>query len=511
MFNYLKVFLFRENSLRGASWILVITLAFSNLLGVVRDHFLTQYLPTERLDIYYAAFRLPDLVFNLLILGAIAAAVIPVLSRELKKNEAEAWRAASNLINVGLVILVVILGLLYLLLPIILPVIFAEFDTAKIQETITLGRWMLLSPLFFATSYFLGSILNIKKRFTIYALAPLFYNAAIIAATILGAERWGIRAPVAGVILGAFLHMVIQAPAVWALGFRPRPILSFKDPVVYRIYRLMLPRSLALGANQLQLLVFTIFASVIPGAIAVYNLADNIQTVPTVILGNSLATATFPRLAHLYDDNKDAFRGLLIKTIRLILVLIVPGTVGLFLLRAQVVRLILGYGEFGWSDTRAVVDTVGLFALGIVAQGLLPLLSRAFYALEDSFFPMKVTLWSVVVGIAGGYVGLQYLGVAGLALGFSIAGWVSCLWLLWELEKRVALRLGDVFWGVIGKVLFLTITMAFLMQVSKMMMAHFVDIDTVFGLLAQTVAAICVGVFYYLGGAWLWRVPEIRK
>ena len=503
--------IFRENSLKGASWILVITLAFSNILGVIRDHFLASFLPTDRLDIYYAAFRLPDLVFNLLILGAIAAAVIPVMSRALKENEEDAWRLSANMLNVGLVLLVGALAILYFLLPVVLPKLFHEFEASKVQETVTLARWMLLSPLFFAVSYFFGSLLNIKKRFLVYSLAPLVYNLSIIIATVVGAERFGIRAPVAGVIIGAALHMLVQLPAVMMVGFRPLLALNFREPMLGRVYRLMMPRAIALGANQIQLLVFTVYASTITGAIAIYNLSDNIQTVPTVILGNSFAAAVFPRLSGLYDDDKEAFRQLLLKISRLVLFLIVPSAAGLYILRAQIVRLILGYGYFGWADTRATVDTVGFFAIGIVAQGLIPLLTRAFYALEDSRYPMKATIISALIGVVAGYFGLKSLGVSGLAMGFSLAGWVNFFILLFGLEAKAKLKLTNAFWETIGQIVVLTLIMGVTMQGAKIFMANAFGIDTVARLLSQTVVAIIVGVVIYLGGAWLWRVPEIRK
>lgn len=502
--------IFRENSLRGASWILVVTLTMSNILGVIRDHFLAKTLPTDRLDIYYTAFRLPDLIFNLLILGAIAAAVIPVMSRELKENEEKAWQVASNMLNVGLLFLVGALIVLYFLIPYILPILVHDFDQAKINETIRLARWMLFSPFFFAISYFFGSLLNIKKRFIAYSLAPLFYNSAIIIATVFGAQRFDVYAPVIGVIAGAALHMLIQLPPVLRLGLRPQLSFNLKDAALRRVYRLMLPRAIALGANQIQLLIFTSFASSAVGAIAIYSLSDNIQTVPTVILGNSFATAVFPRLASAYDNDKEAFHKLLLKSSRLILFLIVPAAIGLFMLRAQIVRLILGYGYFGWDDTRATVDTIGFFAIGIIAQALIPLFTRAFYALEDTRYPMKATIISVLFGTIAGYFGMANLGVSGLALGFSLAGWINFFILLFGLEARTKLKITDSFWETIGRILALTLLMMLAMQLTKIAVGSMVDIDTVVGLFIQTVAAMVVAVIVYLGGAWLWRIPEIR-
>lgn len=497
--------------MRGASWILVITLAISNLLGVVRDHFLAQKIPTDQLDIYYTAFRLPDLILNILILGAIAAAVIPILSRTFRESEQEAWRLVSNLINIGAVMVAVAIVILYFLLPVILPFVVPDFPHSKLQETITLSRWMLLSPLFFSVSYIIGSVLNVKKRFMMYSLAPLMYNMAIIIAVVIGASTYGVRAPVVGVIAGAFLHMAIQAPVLFTLGFKPQFIFNFRDSNVRRIFHLMMPRAIALGASQIQLIVFTAFASSIAGAIAIYNLSDNIQTVPTVILGISFATAAFPNLAQIGKEDKEKFRTLLLRVGRTILFLIIPAAMILFLLRAQAVRLILGYGYFSWSDTRQATDTLAFFAAGIIAQGLIPLLARAFYALENTRFPMWAAAVSVVIGIIGGYFGIGNLGVAGLALAFAIAGWTQLFILLIGLENSIGFRLTREFWYSVCKIITLTLLAGIIMQLIKVGYASLWEIDKVYNLFLQTFLAFGAGVTVYLGGAWLWRIPEIRR
>lgn len=511
MFNYIKKALFRENSLRGASWILIVTLALSNVLGVIRDHFLAQSIPTDQLDIYYAAFRLPDLVLNILILGAIAAAVIPVLSRTFKAGEKQAWQLINNVLTLGVSAVIVALIVLYFLLPVLLPLIVPDFPQAKLQETIVLARWMLLSPLFFSISYIVGSVLNVRKRFFMYSLAPIMYNAAIIVFTVWGSGKYGVRAPVVGVVFGAFLHMAIQLPVLFQLGFRPYFNFDRKNKEIRRIFKLMLPRAIALGANQIQMLAFTAFASSIAGAIAIYSLTDNIQTVPTVILGVSFATAAFPSLAQIGNDDRNEFRRLLLRIGRIILFLMIPAATILFVLRAQVVRLILGYGYFGWSDTRQAVDTLAFFTVGIVAQGLIPLLARAYYSLENTRFPMIAALVTVVVGIIGGYFGLNALGVAGLALAFTIASWTQLFILLAGLEAKIKFRLTSEFWISVAKMIVIAAVAAVIMQMVKAGFASAWNIDKVYNLFIQTLLAFIAGIVVYLGGAWVWRVPEIRK
>lgn len=490
---------------------MILTLTASNLLGMIRDHFLAQYIPTGQLDIYYAAFRLPDLVFNILIYGAIAAAVVPILSRSFKANEKSSWELVANLLNIATLIVLIALVGLFFLLPILMPLIVPSFPTEKIQETIYLARWMLLSPLFFTISYIFGSVLNAKKRFLLYSLAPIVYNLSIIIFTLLLSQRVNVVAPIIGVIVGSFLHMLVQLPGAVAAGFRPHFKLNFQDARLKRILKLMLPRAVALGAGQIQLVIFTAIASSIAGAIAIYNLADNIQTVPIVIFGVSFATAAFPSLAHFGNDERSKFNNVLLKSAKAALFFLIPSSIFLFLLRAQIVRLILGYGYFGWSDTRQAADTLTFFALGVVAQGLIPLIARAYYALENTRYPMWSAIISVIIGVTVALFGFKGLGVAGLALGYAFASWVQLFILLVGLEWKTYINLSGSFWISVAKMLLLAIIASAVMQLIKHWYGSVWDIDKVYNLFVQTVVSAGVGILAYLGGAWLLKMPEIRK
>ncbi len=182
-----------KNTISGASWILVITLLLSNLLGLVRDHYLTQKIPTEILSSYYAAFRIPDLLFNVIILGAIASAFIPVFTSYItSKKEKEAWYIANSVINIAVIFLVGLAGILLVFMPQLISLLVPGFEEARRDLTISLARIMLLSPIFFGLSYIFGGILNSYKRFFVYSLAPLAYNISIILGTILFADAFGI-------------------------------------------------------------------------------------------------------------------------------------------------------------------------------------------------------------------------------------------------------------------------------------------------------------------------------
>jgi len=519
MFSAIKNIFVKENSVKGASIILVVTLMFSNVLGVIRDHFLAQKIPTDRLDIYFAAFRLPDLIFNVLILGAVAAAFIPVYSRYLKeKGQKEATELAQKTITVGAVSIAICLIVLFFIMPAVMRCLVPNFSADKRQDTIILARWLLLSPFFFTLSYFLGGILNSHKRFFAYSIAPLIYNLSIIVAVLLFAGKIGVKGVVIGVIVGAFLHMLIQLLAVSKVGFRFAFKFDYQDPGVKKIIRLMIPRAIGLGANQILLVAFTSFASAFPGGIAIYNFADNIQTVPSVIFGNSVALAVFPTLAGLSLSRvgeKKEFQRFFTRSVRAVLFYLVPSTAMLIVLRAQIIRLILGYGFFGWSDTKTATATLGFFALGIIAQGLLPLFARSFYAMHDTKIPMYSSIAAIFVSIILGFV-LSRLstdtvsGISSLALAYSIGSWLNLLFLVVLLNKKIAINFNGLLIFIL-KVIVLTLLMGVVMQYTKVVVSSFVDIDRVRFLALQMILALIAGAAVYLGAAWLLGFKEVKS
>lgn len=519
MFSSIKNFFVKENSVKGASVILIVTLALSNVLGVFRDHFLAQKIPTDRLDMYFAAFRIPDFIFNILILGSIAAAFVPVYSNVLKeKGGKEATRLAQASMTVGVSAIVVGLLILYLLMPFLMNYLVPSFDIAKKAETVVFARWLLLSPFFFTISYYIGGLLNSHKRFLAYSIAPLVYNLSIIVAVLLFAGKYGVKGAIIGVIVGAVLHLAIQLPAAYKVGFSLKFIWDLKDRGVRRILKLMGPRAIGLGANQILLVFFTSFASAFPGGIAVYNFADNMQTVPSVIFGNSFALAVFPTLAGLslkVPQERETFQKFFHKSLRAILFFIIPATALMIILRAQIIRIILGYGFFGWSDTKAAAATLGLFAISIIAQGLVPLFARSFYAMHDTRTPMYASLVSIAISIIIGFALTRNAvetasGVSSLAFAFSIGAWLNLFILAIWLGKKIAYNIEEIVSFILG-VVALTVVMILIVQGVKVLVGNLFDIDYVKFLALQIVLATIAGVGSYLGLAWLFKFDEVRK
>jgi len=500
----------KKNSYVGASVILIITLFLSNVLGVLRDHYLTQKILTDDLSTYYAAFRIPDLLFNVLILGAISSAFIPIFSSLLhQKKEKEAWQVASSVINIAILCLIVFCLILGLLMPYLAPLFVPGFSSEKLTTMIKLTRLMLLSPIFFGLSYIFGAILNSYKRFLVYSLAPLVYNLVIILGTLFLAPKMGIMGVAIAVVVGAFLHMMVQIPIAVKLGFKWQAILDFKNASVRRIGILMFPRAIGLGANQILLLIFTSIASVLGGsAIAVYNLADNIQTMPMVVFGTSFAVAIFPTLSEKFSHQDwIGFRTDFTKTMRSILFFMVPIVFGMILLRAQIVRLILGSGHFGWQQTVDTANTLGYFAIALVFTSIVPLLARASYALHNTKTPMIITVITVIISAILGKILAVSMGITGLALAYSIGSFFNALILYLFLRGKIKIEEWPVLIFFL-KIFAASIIMAVALQEVKFIMAIFVDMTRFWGVFLQTLVGMTVAISLYLILAWVFGCEE---
>lgn len=512
MRKFFRNFFDGKNSLSAASMILIVTLFLSNVLGVIRDHYLTQKIPTDTLSIYYAAFRVPDLLFNVLILGAISAAFIPVFSSLISnKREQEAWQTASSVINIAIVSLIFSCVILALIMPYIVPLFVPGFSTQEQTMTVKLARIMLASPVFFGLSYIFGAILNSHKRFAVYALAPLVYNVAIILGTLFLADRYGVTGVAVAVVAGAFLHMAIQIPIAIRLGFKWQLIFGIKNSFVRRIGKLMLPRALGLGANQILLLFFTTIASSLSGsAVAVYNLADNIQTMPMVVFGTSFAMAIFPTLSEKASEkNYEQFSMYFLKSLRSIIFFMIPISFGVYLLREQIVRMILGSGHFGWSQTNDTANLLGFFALALVFTSLVPLLARSFYALHNTKIPMFVTIVTVAVSILIGYLLSPSMGINGLAVAYSAGSLFNAITLYLLLRGRFKIDERSMIFFIL-KVLAASLIMAVAIW-ETVILTNIFNMHRFWGVFAQTAISTTVGISVFVLLAWIFNCEEIAS
>ena len=429
-------FFHSENSVRTASILLLVTLFISNLLGLVRDHFLASYIKTSELDIYFAAFRIPDLIFNMLILGAISSAFIPVFCEYIGNDKRkEGWHIANSFLNLAVLAMLVCSIIIFIFMPSLTSLVVPNFSDAAKQETASISRILTLTPIFFSASYIFSGVLNSFNRFAAYSLAPLVYNLSIIIGTLFFSKTYGIWGVAIFVVIGAFLHMAIQIPSAIKIGFTYKFVLDYGNKSIKKILKLMIPRTIGLSINQILLLFYTAIASTLAaGSISAFNFANNIQTMPTVVFGTSFATAVFPTLTtSVSKQDPETFSKYLNKSIRTILYLLIPIAMIFILLRAQIIRLILGSGYFVWQDTKLTALTLGYFAISIPFQGIIPLLAKSFFALKNTKTPMIISSISAVIGIIFGYYLAPGFGAAGLALAFSIGSAVNALGLFFAI------------------------------------------------------------------------------
>lgn len=490
----------KENSVRGASVILIITLALSNLLGFLRDHFLTKNISTSHLDVYNAAFRIPDLILNLLIIGAIFSAFIPIFSDFLSKDkEDNGFEVANTLINLSLIVVIGAAIILYFLIPAILPLIM-KFDSERMNEVIIYSRILIFTPIFFSVSYILGGMLNCYKRFFVYSLAPLIYNLSIIIGAAFLAPQFGLKAVVYMVVFGSMLHFMIQIPMVMKMGFRYKFKINLKNEAIPKIIKLMIPRTISNGASQIMLFFYTSIASALAvGSISAFSYATNIHTVPVVVLGSSFATAIYPILSLKFSQKKPLeFSQYLNKTVRAVGYLLIPSTVIFILLRAQIVRLILGSGKFDWNDTKVTAMVLGFLSLSILAQGLVPILSRAFFAMKDTKTPMYISLFTFIISIIIAYPLSANMGVAGLALAYSIGCYVNLILLFYYLNKTYPGTLDSKLAGAYIRIIFISTLMAAGVWATMHIVANLVDMNRFVGVLIQTLSSTLAGVAVFI-------------
>ena len=520
-----KFFNSKINSITSAAIIVAAASVASRFLGIFRDRILaSEFGAGNVLDMYYAAFRVPDLIFNLLVLGALSAGFIPIFTelcqRRIsfhffcfgkKKCQDEAWYVANAVLNVLGISLVILSAVLAIFAPLLMHLITPGFDYAKLATTVVLTRIMFISPFLLALSSVIGGILQSFKRFFVYSLAPIMYNIGIIIGALYFVPVWGVYGLAYGVVLGAFLHLIVQIPTAVSLGYRWQPVLSVTHPRVREIIKMMVPRTLSLAITQINLVVTTIIASTLAaGSLTVFNLANNLQSFPVGIFGISFAIAAFPTLA-----GYAASRELLIKNfsrvLRQIIFFILPATVLLLTLRAQIIRVILGAGVFSWEDTILTINTLTYFSLSLFAQATLPLLVRMFYVQKDSKTPFVIGLVSAFVNIALSWYFARRFGVAGLALAFSVANIVNFA-LLWLMLKIDLGELDE--WHILFatlKISFASLGAGIAVQAMKFVIVPYIDMTRFWGVLTQGLTAGMTGIVVFVLFAWLTRSEELEN
>jgi putative peptidoglycan lipid II flippase len=495
---------------------LIVTAAFfvSRLLGWIRVVVIgTTFGASGELDSFFAAFRIPDLIFQLVAAGALASALIPVLGGLLATDqEQRAWRVASTVTNLMMLALFVLAVVVAIAAPVLIPLITPGFDVVQTARTIELTRIMLLSPILLALGSVATSILNAQDRFTAAAMAPIVYNVAIIAAAIVLAPTLGVEGLAIGVVIGSLLHLLVQLRSLFAGGFRYEPIIERRDPAAREALILMAPRAIGLGVTQLTFVVSTTLASgLATGSITAFNIAFTILQIPIGVIGVPLGVVVFPSMAReLARGAVSEYMVLLTRSLRLLLFVMLPLTGLGMVLRQPIVGLLFDYGKFGQGAVDLTASTLLYFLTGLAGHALIAVLARAFYAGRDTATPVVAAILAVVVNVGLGIILVGPLGLSGLALAIAAGAWLEATVLLVILRDRYP----SLDMASIGRAFVESGVGAVAASVAALGTMHVLEgpLGTEpgkLGLLAMLVVAGTAGGLVYLGVSVALRIPEL--
>jgi len=517
-----KIFNSPSESITGAAIILAATSLISRLLGFMRDRVLAHYFGAgDVVDAYYAAFRIPDLTYNLIIIGAFSAGFIPVFTKLFNKNgffnidkeKNEAWKLVNNAINSLGFFLILLTVVLIIITPHLIPFIAPGFEGEKRDLTIKLTRIMLISPLLLGLSTVVGAVLQSLKNFFVYSLSPMMYNIGIIVGAVFFVPIFGYSGLAWGVLLGAVLHLLVQLPAFFSAGYRYNFFINFKDKNLITVIKLIIPRTLGLAAGQVNNILMTMLASTLAiGSLAIYNYANNLQSLPLGLIGVTFAIAAFPTLTLFVSNNdKESVIKTVSTTTRQILFFTIPLSIIFLMLRAQIVRVVLGTGAFDWEATIKTSDTLAFFSLSLFAQSLIPLLARTFYAFEDSITPFLIGIFAAVFDrIAAWYLINHNFGVEGLALAFSLGAIINMA-LLWVILRIKLKNLNEKeILSSLYKISIASICMGLTIQLLKNLLAPLINMQTFVGIFIQGAISGLVGLIVYILVALLLKSPEMQ-
>ncbi len=508
-----KVFHTLNSTIGGGAILIAFFGIASKVVGLYRDRLFAGTFGASRLsDIYFASFKLPDLVFNILVLGALTSSFIPVFQKTWHKNNEQGILLSNAVLNILLIAIGIFTILVWLCAPIFVPYLVPGFGHQDIALTITMTRYLLASLLFFTASNLLSGVLNAWKRFFSFGLSSVLYNVGIIIGIVYCYPVFGMPGLAIGVVGGAAMHFLVQAIEAYKNGWRYKPVL-FYDASVKRIMQLMIPRMVGLAGNQIAVVVVTILASTLSaGSLAVFNYANNLQSIPIGIFGISLAVAAFPYFSKSLSENDDAsFRKMFSVQCRRILYFLIPISFSLLLLRAQIVRVILGTGAFDWNATHLTAQALGFFSLAICAQGLVPLLARSFYALEDTVTPVVVSFVDIGATIILSLLLLPNFGVLGLVFADAIGGIGNMLVLFILLHRRFGDLDDTELARSIMRISAVSLVASALMYLSLQYTARLLDTHTFIGIFTQGAVSGSIGIAVYVLLSMLLGFDEIHS
>ncbi len=511
----------QQTTVLSAATIIAIANVVSMFAGFLRERLLiATFFHTDATQKAYEAFKvafqIPNTLFQIVILGALSATLVPLFTQHKKEDETRAFTMSSIIFNYIILAFVLISVVIFIFAePITKMRTGVEFTPEQVQIVINLTRVMLISQLFFAISNFLTGILQSYQRFILPAFSPILYNLGILLGVYLFAPFFGIYSAGIGVAIGAFFHMMVQFPMVMKLGFKYRWSFDLHFPGVKKFIKLSPPRTLALTIGEFKKLALGFFATSLGNLsflVMDYGLA--LMTIPIRFVGVPIGQASLPFLSEeASEQDLCRFKELLLQSLHQIAFLCYPASILLLILRIPIVRLVYGAAQFPWQMTINTGLVLAIVSLSIVGQSLVHLLIRGFYALKDTKTPLVVTCIDAAV-----YLFLCWLfvfktkyGVYGIALTTTITGWVEFFSLLILLDRKIHGLAQKAFWIPQLKMIATSFFMAvFLYLPFKILDELVFDTSRTIELIGLTITTSTIGVLVYIYFSALFDVRELH-
>jgi len=501
---------------RYAGLVIIATLV-SRTLGLFREVVISnKFGATIETDAFFVAFMIPNLLRSLLGEGGLDSAFIPVFTEYLTKfNKKRAEYFASNIMNILIIILIIIIALGIWITPLLIKVIALGFKSNpyKYELAINLTRIMFPYIGLVAIASLFMSILNSYQNFFVPALSPAMLNISMIFLAFTFAGRYGIYSLAIGVLLGGIGQGIIQIPELLKNRVEYKLVLDFKDEGVNKILNLLLPVIFGLGITQINVIVDrTIASTLIDGSISALYYANRLVQFPLGAFGIAISTAVFPTLSQFTaQDNIPDFKHSFLFGWRLLLYITIPSTFGLIVLREDIIRLIYEHGIFDSKATIMTTHALLYYSLGLFAYASVKLITMAFYALKDAKTPVKVGIIIVLINIALDLILVRFLAHSGLALATSISAIINMIVLL----KYLGVKTGEL--EIKNQVVFLlkTILASIIMAISctffKTILGNFLEFSSKINQGIEVLILIVGSGIIYIIFSYLFNIPEIKN
>lgn len=506
-----------QNTILSAAFVIAASSGLNAVLGLLKNRMLAaSFGVSNDLAVFYTADRIPNLIYSVLVIGAVSTIFIPIFTEKLRKDKKAAFETASSIINTVFTFFLFLSTLMFIFSKqIINALAIGKFTPEEVALGASLMSWMLISQMILVAGSLISSLLQSFKYFLLPALAPLAYNVGMLAGIYFLSPKFGIYGPTYGTIIGALLHLAIQIPLVHKTGFRPNLNIAFDDKGLMDVIKLVPPRilsvlianSLAIANNSLAILIST-------SSVVYLKFALQLQTFPVNLFGASIATASLPTLSEENGDTaKNQFKKTFLTSFHQMMFLVIPSSVLLLILRVPVVRLVYGVENFPWEATLSTAKVLGFFSLSIFSQSAIYLITRAFYALKDTKTPVKVSLISLFlnIGLSLLFILVLHLDIWAVAASYAVTSLFDMAFMFYLLH----LKLGKFSAKAVFKPFAKIAISAFLMGVTlylpiKILDYRIFDTTRTINLLLLTAIATVCGGTTYLAFTHIFHVYEVE-